>query len=158
MVYKWYRYIYFTVKTLAKPCTYTNLYLEWYKSGIFTGLSTKTYQLFLKFLKKSPNLSKFHPYMGKFGPLSAVFSCFYRIFIRNSYLSRAIEPLRIKLELKTPSILNHSTLEIKNPSQKGLRIFKTWWIDVFSNADSEKPHMTVGKNASLMSYRRKTAF
>ena len=51
------------------------------------------------------------------------------------------------------SILNHSTLEIKNHSQKGLRLFKTWWIDVFSNADSEKPHMTVGKNASLVSYR-----
>ena len=30
--------------------------------------------------------------------------------------------------------------------------------DVFFDADSESPHMTLGKNATLTSYSRKTAF
>ena len=30
--------------------------------------------------------------------------------------------------------------------------------DVFFDADSESPHMTLGKNATLRSYRRKTVF
>ena len=40
--------------------------------------------------------------------------------------------------------------------QNVLLVHRLFWIDVFLNTDSEKPHMTVGKNASLMSYRRKT--
>ena len=61
-------------------------------------MGTKLEELFFKNLEKSLNLKDLCPYMGKFTLFSPVFSCFYRNFIQNSYLSRAIEPFRVKLK------------------------------------------------------------
>ena len=100
-----------------------------------------------------------------FGALRSIYTDFsyqFHNILRPIVSSKSLKSFewfsRVRLKCFFASILNHSTLEIKNPSQKGLRILKTCCIDVFSNADSEKPHMTVGKNAPLMSYRRKTVF
>ena len=52
------------------------------------------------------------------------------------------------------STKSHASGKIKNPYFGILSIAS----DVFFDADSESPHMTLGKNATLRSYRRKTAF
>ena len=61
-------------------------------------MGTKARGTFFNNLEKSLNLKDLCPYMGKFTPFSPVFSCFYRNFIQNSYLRRAIEPFRVKLK------------------------------------------------------------
>ena len=43
-----------------------------------------------------------------------------------------------------PSVLNHSTLEFRDFSKKGTRQLNLCQIEVFLNADSESPHMTLG--------------
>ena len=52
------------------------------------------------------------------------------------------------------STKSHASGKIKNRSFRILRMGS----DVFFDADSESPHMTQGKNATLRSYRPKTVF
>ena len=52
------------------------------------------------------------------------------------------------------STKSHASGKIKNRSFRILRMKS----DVFFYADSESPHMTKGKNATLRSYRRKLFF